>query len=167
MNGVFQSRLQHSTVEQGANFTASGYNNIDLKACREKGISVCNVPTYATEAMAHMAITFIMALSCSLVQQAKAYAKNDKSYLNQCHLGPLPHFELTDKRLGLIGGLGTIGLRVAAMARALSALSDRSGRAASLGHIHLVARELADARADSDALHRLLRGERRSDLGRP
>ena len=33
----------------------TGYNNIDLAACREKDIAVCNVPTYATEAMAHMA----------------------------------------------------------------------------------------------------------------
>ena len=85
-----------------------GYNNIDLDACRNKGIRVCNVPTYATEAMAHIAITLVMALSCSLVPQAKAFAKGDRSYLTQCHLGSLAHFELTDKRIGLIGGLGTI-----------------------------------------------------------
>ena len=97
----------------------TGYNNIDLEACREKGIGVCNVPTYATEAMAHMSITLVMALSCSLVQQAGALKVGDRSYMKQCHLGALPHFELTGKYIGLIGGLGTIGLRVAAMAQAL------------------------------------------------
>lgn len=97
----------------------TGYNNIDLAACREKGIAVCNVPTYATEAMAHMAITLVMALSCSLIPQAKALQRGDRQYMQQCHLGSLPHFELTGKTIGLIGGLGTIGLRVAAMSRAL------------------------------------------------
>lgn len=97
----------------------TGYNNIDLAACRMKGIDVMNVPAYATEAMAHMAVTMVMALSCSLVPQARALAVGDKTYMEQCHLGALPHFELTDKTIGLVGGLGTIGLRVAAMSTAL------------------------------------------------
>lgn len=97
----------------------TGYNNIDLAACREKDIAVCNVPTYATEAMAHMAITLVMALSCSLVPQAKALATGNREYMTQAHLGALAHFELTGKTLGLIGGVGTIGQRVASMALAL------------------------------------------------
>jgi glycerate dehydrogenase len=111
----------------------TGYNNIDLGASREMGIGVCNVPTYATEAMAHMAITLVMALSCSLWQQARALEAGDRAYLTQCHLGALPHFELTGKRLGLVGGLGTIGLRVAAMATALGMRVLASSRAAPLG----------------------------------
>ena len=31
----------------------TGYNNIDLDACQAKKIALSNVPTYATEAMAH------------------------------------------------------------------------------------------------------------------
>ena len=97
----------------------TGFNNIDLDAARERGIGLCNVPNYATDAMAHMVITLVMALSCSLVPQARALATGDRAYMNQCHLGALPHFELTGKTLGLIGGLGTIGQRTAFMARAL------------------------------------------------
>ena len=111
----------------------TGYNNIDLIAAREKGIGVCNVPTYATEAMAHIAITMVMALSCSLVPQAKALAVNDRTYMQQCHLGSLAHFELSGKTLGLIGGLGTIGLRVAAIATALGMRVVASSRSAPLG----------------------------------
>ena len=57
----------------------TGYNNIDLPACRDKGILVCNVPTYATEAMAHMAITLVMALSCSLVPQTRALCTGNRA----------------------------------------------------------------------------------------
>jgi glycerate dehydrogenase len=97
----------------------TGYNNIDLVAARDMNIQVANVPTYATDAMSHMAITFVMALSCSLVPQAQSLATGDRSYLTQCHLGSLPHFELTHKTIGLIGGLGTIGKRVTAICHAL------------------------------------------------
>ena len=34
----------------------TGYNNLDLDAAREKGITVCNVPSYSTERVAHTAI---------------------------------------------------------------------------------------------------------------
>ena len=97
----------------------TGYNNVDLDACQAKGVSLSNVPTYATEAMAHMAITSLMACSCSLWQQAAAFGCGDFQYLEQCHPGSLTHVELHGKTLGLVGGLGTIGKRVAAIASAL------------------------------------------------
>lgn len=111
----------------------TGYNNIDVAAAREKGIQVCNIPTYATEAMAHAVITYVMALSCSLWPQAQALQAGNRQYMQQCHLGALPHFELTGKTLGLIGGLGTIGLRVASMATALGMKVVASSRSAPLG----------------------------------
>jgi len=111
----------------------TGFNNIDLAAAREKGIGVCNVPTYATEAMAHMAVTLVMALSCSLVPQARALQAGDRRLMTQCHLGTLPHFELTGKTIGLVGGLGTIGTRVAAMCSALGMHVLASSRSASSG----------------------------------
>jgi len=109
----------------------TGYNNIDLKACAARGLEVANVPTYASDAMAHMAITQIMALACSLWPQAQALARGDTTYLQQSHLGQLTHMELTGKTLGLIGG-GTIGGRVAAIARCLGmevVVADPSGKA--------------------------------------
>ena len=90
----------------------TGYNNIDLEACREKGIAICNVPEYTTEAMGDYAITLVMALSCSLAPQMKALAKGDRRYMNQCHLGHLDHFEIRGKTYGIIGGLGYIASNI-------------------------------------------------------
>merc|ERR1719198_920286 len=84
----------------------TGYNNIALDACREKGIALCNVPEYTTEAMGDYAITLVMALSCSLAPQMKALARGDRTYMQQCHLGHLHHFEIQGKTFGIIGDLG-------------------------------------------------------------
>ena len=138
----------------------TGYNNIDIAACRDKGISISNVPTYATEAMAHMAITLVMALACSLVPQAKALATGNREHMKQVHLGSLPHFELTGKTLGLIGGLGTIGRRVAAMASVLGMqviVSDLPTTPLGVRHelsgIEVVAFEDLMARSDFVSVH--------------
>ena len=135
----------------------TGYNNVDLAACHARGIAVCNVPTYATEAMAHMAVTFVMALACSLWPQSAALATGDRSYMAQCHLGALPHFELTGKTIGLVGGLGTIGLRVAAMATALGLRVVASDPAAPLGPrddgVDVVTLDDLLARSDFVSLH--------------
>ena len=55
----------------------TGFNNVDVAAAARRGITVCNIPTYATDAMAHMAITFVMTLSCSLGPQAAALARSN------------------------------------------------------------------------------------------
>mmetsp|Transcript_44439 Transcript_44439/g.60271 ORF Transcript_44439/g.60271 Transcript_44439/m.60271 type:complete len:372 (-) Transcript_44439:304-1419(-) len=97
----------------------TGYNNIDLDACREKGIAVCNVPEYCTEAMGDYAITLVLALACSLAPQMKALAKGDRTYMNQCHLGNLHHFEITGKTYGIVGGLGYIASNISKKALGL------------------------------------------------
>jgi glycerate dehydrogenase len=97
----------------------TGYNNIDIDACRERGIALCNVPEYTREAMGDMAITLVMALSCSLAPQMKALAKGDRTIMRQCHLGHLDHFEIRGKTFGIIGGLGYIGVNISAKALAL------------------------------------------------
>jgi len=94
----------------------TGYNNIDIVAAREKGIAVCNVPTYSTEAVAQMAITFILNLSSSLIQQQIMLQK--KNFDNFTKYLEVPHFELQGKTLGVIGG-GAIGRHTVKLALAL------------------------------------------------
>jgi glycerate dehydrogenase len=94
----------------------TGYNNIDLEACREKGISVCNVPGYSTQSVAQLVITFILSLSSSLSQQQRMIERGDYNNFNR--FLQVPHFEVQNKNLGVIGA-GAIGQQVMKIARAL------------------------------------------------
>jgi len=94
----------------------TGYNNIDIDAARAREIAVCNVPSYSTEAVAQLAITFILNFSSSLIrQQIMLQGKNFDNFTRSLQL---PHFELQGKALGIIG-YGTIGREVIKIALAL------------------------------------------------
>lgn len=51
----------------------TGYNNLPIAAARVRDIAVCNIPTYSTEAVAHMAVTYVMNFSVSLLEQVRYY----------------------------------------------------------------------------------------------
>lgn len=94
----------------------TGYNNIDLEAARRKGIAVCNVPGYSTEAVAQLVITFMLNLSSSMVpQQEMLWNKDFTNFTN--HL-QVPHLEIQNKTLGILGA-GAIGNQVIKIALAL------------------------------------------------
>lgn len=95
----------------------TGYNNIDIVAAREKNIAVCNVPSYSTEAVAQLVITFILNLSSSLIQQQIMLQR--KNFDNFTKYLQLPHFELQNRTLGVIGGTGAIGQNVIKIALVL------------------------------------------------
>lgn len=94
----------------------TGYNNIDIAAAREKGIAVCNVPAYSTDAVGHLVITFILNLSCSLIRQQNMLQR--KNFANFTKQLKVPHFEVQGKTLGVIGA-GDIGQAAMKVALAL------------------------------------------------
>ncbi|KAL3822215.1 hypothetical protein ACHAXA_000655 [Cyclostephanos tholiformis] len=106
----------------------TGYNNIPTTLARSMGIDVANVPTYSTESVAHMVITYIMNFSAAMFHQARMLHDGDRSnFLVFKH----PIYEITGKVLGLIGGSGTIGTAVIDVALPLGMeilISSRSGR---------------------------------------
>jgi len=95
----------------------TGFNNIDLAAATAKGITVCNCPAYSSDAVAQLVVTFMLNFSCSLVPQMRMLSKGDRSNFTKCL--QVPHFELQGKTLGLIGGSGGIGSKVAEIAAGL------------------------------------------------
>ena len=94
----------------------TGYNNIDLEATRKKGITVCNIPSYSTERVAHTAIMMILNLSSAMQVQMKMLAcGNHDNFTRNLQV---PHVEVNGKTLGVIGA-GHIGRKVIQIAQAL------------------------------------------------
>ena len=94
----------------------TGYNNIDLAAARERGITVCNIPAYSSEAVAQLAVALMLNLASSLHVQQRMLLAGDRTNFTE-HL-KVPHGEVQGKVLGLIGG-GAIGRQVVRVATAL------------------------------------------------
>lgn len=94
----------------------TGYNNIDLDAARAKGITVCNIPAYSTERVAHTAIMMLLNFASTMQQQIGMLARGDRSNFTK-HL-QVPHIEVNGKTLGIIGA-GHIGMAVVKVAKAL------------------------------------------------
>lgn len=94
----------------------TGYNNIDLQAARAKGITVCNIPAYSSQRVAHTAIMLLLNLSSSMGLQMRMLARGDRSNFTR-HL-QADHLEVNGKILGVVG-VGNIGREVIRAARAL------------------------------------------------
>jgi glyoxylate reductase len=96
---------------------AVGYDNIDVAACRERGITVANTPDAVTEGTANMAWALILAVARRVVE-ADGYVRSGRFAAE----GPLPitgflGMHLTGQKL-LIVGAGRIGKATALRALA-------------------------------------------------
>lgn len=94
----------------------TGYNNIDLNAANERGITVCNIPAYSTERVAHTVIMMILNFASTMQKQIGMLAKGDRSNFTK-HL-QVSHTEVNGKTLGVVGA-GLIGMEVIKVAKAL------------------------------------------------
>lgn len=94
----------------------TGYNNIDLDAARAKGITVCNIPAYSTERVAHTVIMMLLNFASTMQQQIGMLAKGDRS--NFTKYLQVSHTEVNGKTLGVVGA-GHIGMEVIKVAKAL------------------------------------------------
>lgn len=86
----------------------TGYDMIDVAACRERGIEVCNVPGYSTPSVAQLAFTLLLSLTtdvaglCNIVKEGKWTGIPGFAYQN------VRFTELKDKTVGVYG-CGAIG----------------------------------------------------------
>ena len=109
--------LQNARQLKFIGVLATGYDVIDVEAAKERGIVVCNVPAYSTEAVAQHAIALLLAICqhveyhASLVRQGAWTAQPDFSWWE---IAPVL---LYGKTIGIIG-CGRIGTRVARIAEA-------------------------------------------------
>lgn len=91
----------------------TGYDMLDIGACRRHGVVVCNIPGYSSDSVAQLAFSLLTMITTDLV----AYNNLSKAgkWSGQAGFTYLRFFEYTGKTLGLIG-YGAIGRRVAEIA---------------------------------------------------
>lgn len=94
---------------------ATGYNNIDIEAARERGITVTNIPAYSTDSVAQMVFAHIL----NVTNRVDHYAQQNRegrwaSCKDFCYWDA-PISSLAGKTLGIVG-LGNIGAKVARIA---------------------------------------------------
>ena len=96
---------------------ATGFNNIDLAACKKRGITVTYVPAYSTDAVAQPGFPFLPE-HFNRVHEYNDFVK-DGGWTRSGNFSEFcfPTEELTGKTIGLVG-YGRIGSRVAQIARA-------------------------------------------------
>lgn len=96
---------------------ATGYNVVDIKAARERGIPVCNIPTYGTTAVAQMTFALLLEICHHVTEHSDAVKRGEWTENEDWCFWKYPLIELADKTMGIIG-FGRIGQAVGKLAKA-------------------------------------------------
>jgi len=97
---------------------ATGYNIVDCAAAKERGIPVCNVPTYGTASVAQFAIALLLEVCHHVAHHDRAVHEGRWESNPDWCFWDYPLIELAGKTMGIIG-LGRIGQATARIAKAL------------------------------------------------
>lgn len=89
---------------------STGFDHIDVGACKKRGVAVCNVPFYGENTVAEHTFALILSLSRNVHKSYLRAQKNDFS------IEGLKGFDLKGKTLGVVGA-GHIGLHVIRIAK--------------------------------------------------
>lgn len=95
---------------------ATGYNQIDGTALRERGIPLSNIPSYSTNAVAQMVFAYILQYVNRVSEYTDSVKNGDWTKCEDFCYWNKPLFELDGKTLGIIG-FGKIGRRVSEIAK--------------------------------------------------
>ena len=96
---------------------ATGTNNLDLDAARERGIRVSNVTGYATQAVVQHVFSLILALTTRLLEYRQAVSEGGWGRSRQFCLLDFPIRELAGRTLGILG-YGELGRAVGRLGEA-------------------------------------------------
>lgn len=98
--------------------SATGYNIVDVKAAKDKGVLVCNVPEYGTDSVAQHTFALLLELTNHVGTHAQSVANGEWVRSADWSYVKAPIVELSGKTIGIIG-FGRIGQKVAAIAKSL------------------------------------------------
>ena len=116
-------KLNESNLKYAKNLkliceAATGYDNIDLSYCRERGIAVSNVVGYSTHSVAQVTISMALSLFTHIPEYSRFVKSGDYTKSGIANsLIPVYH-EICGKTWGIVG-LGNIGRQVAKTATAM------------------------------------------------
>lgn len=144
---------------------ATGTNNVDLEACREHGVAVCNIRGYAEHTVPEHVFMMLLALRRNLLAWRESLQQGAWQKANQFCLFDHEIHDLHGSTLGLIG-YGNVGAGVERLARAfgMDVLIAEHKDAATIRPGRIAFDEVL-ARADQISLHTPLTETTRGQIG--
>lgn len=97
---------------------ATGYNIVDVKAARERGITVTNIPTYGTASVAQHVFALLLELCHHVGLHGESVRAGEWTASKDWCYWKTPLIELSGKTMGIVG-FGRIGRQVARIADAM------------------------------------------------
>ena len=97
---------------------ATGFDNIDLDACRRHGVAVANVRGYSSESVMQVTVGLVLSLLNRLPTYCRATADGSYTHGGNANMLTPTYHEVAGLTWGVVGA-GKIGTRVADVARAL------------------------------------------------
>lgn len=95
--------------------SATGYNIVDVEACREQGIILSNVPAYGTASVAQLVFAHILEQCHHVAYHSKLVHEGKWAHSKDWAFWQRPLIELKEMTLGIVG-YGNIGRQVAKIA---------------------------------------------------
>jgi len=96
---------------------STGYNVIDVEACKKRGVVVCNVPGYGTSAVAQFTFALLLELCHHVGAHSQSVFRGQWTNSKDFCYWFTPQRELAGKTMGIIG-FGAIGRAVGTIAKA-------------------------------------------------
>lgn len=97
---------------------ATGFNVVDCQEAKRRGIPVCNIPSYGTDAVAQFTIALLLEICHHIGHHSQAVREGRWSQNPDWCFWDYPLIELSGKTMGIIG-YGRIGQKTAEIAQAL------------------------------------------------
>ena len=99
---------------------ATGFNNIDIKTARERGVDVCNAPGYSSYAVSQLAAALLLEICTQAGKQSAAVRAGEwRSSSYFCEIAP-SMMEISGKTIGVVG-YGGIGQAFGRIMKAMGA----------------------------------------------
>lgn len=146
--------LKQLTKTKYIGVLATGYNVVDIAAAKECGITVTNVPNYATESVAQHVFALLLELTTHVGHHNAEVQKGRWSQSADFTFWDYPLMELNHKTFGVLG-YGHIGKATARIASAfgMNVIAYDRGRMGNDALVEKVSLEELFARSDILSLH--------------